>query len=67
MADKTLLDGLTEVRRRLAQPALGRDPVWPALAAAAFFTASALVFAAAAILAPPVQSQVPPAILRGQS
>jgi hypothetical protein len=56
MSDHALRAALTEARVLLRAPAARREPVWPALAAAAFFAVSALGFAAAAILAPPVLS-----------
>jgi hypothetical protein len=66
MPDETLSEALAEARRLLRPPPSRRDSPWPTLAAAAFFAITALTFAAASILAPPVQSPVPPAtILRG--
>jgi len=59
MADEMLKYALGEARQLLRRPARVREPVWPVVAAAAFFAASALVFASAAILAPPVQSAPP--------
>jgi hypothetical protein len=59
MADEMLKYALGEARQLLRPPMRGREPVWPVVAAAAFFAFSALVFAAAAILAPPVQSAPP--------
>jgi hypothetical protein len=59
MSDETLRYALGEARQLLRTPARGREPVWPVVAAAAFFAISALTFAAAAILAPPVQSSPP--------
>ncbi len=46
--------------RTLLKPAPRREPVWPALAAAALFAFSAFGFAATVILAAPVQSHAPP-------
>ena len=51
-ADEAFADALASARARL-QPPVVRDRVWPALAAAAFFALSALIFATAAVLAPP--------------
>ncbi len=51
-ADDAFVRALVSARARL-EPPLVRERVWPALAAAAFFAVSALVFATAAILAPP--------------
>lgn len=65
--EETLDDALARARRRLAPPAVRREPVWPTLAAAALFAACALTLAAAVILVPPVQSAPPQpaAALRG--
>jgi hypothetical protein len=41
-------------RALLRRPAARPEPVWPTLLAAGFFAASALVFAASALLAPPM-------------
>jgi hypothetical protein len=38
--------------RMLLKPSKGRDPAWPALAAAAFFAISAMTFAMTAIMTP---------------
>ena len=67
MADDALIEALAQARRLLRPPEPEREPVWPTLAAAAFFAFTALTFAAVSILAPPVQSQVPAAsaTLRG--
>ena len=46
--------GLLEQARARLQPPIMRERTWPAVAAAAFFAASALGFAVAAILAPPL-------------
>ncbi len=46
---------LAEARAMLTPPA-PRERVWPVLAAAAFFALSALAFATAMVLAPPVVS-----------
>jgi hypothetical protein len=59
MSDTTLRYALGEARQLLRPPARGRESIWPVLAAAAFFAISALTFAAAAILAPPVKSSPP--------
>ena len=45
--------------RRLLKPEAPREPLWPTVAAAAFFAFTALTFAATAILVPPVQSPPP--------
>jgi hypothetical protein len=45
-------DALAEARQRI-EPPVRRERAWPAVAAAAFFAVSAMVFATAAILAPP--------------
>ncbi|MDR3512144.1 MAG: hypothetical protein P4L73_10955 [Caulobacteraceae bacterium] len=66
MVDQALKRELARARRRLAPPPVRREPVWPTLAAAAFFAVCALTFAAAAILAPPVQlAPAPVTNLRG--
>ena len=66
MSDQALKAALSEARALLRPPHQRREPLWPTLAAAAFFAVSALSFAAAAILAPPVQSSPPQsASLRG--
>ena len=54
MSDQTFADALTHARRLLRDP----EPpsrVWPTLLAALFFAICGLSFAAAAILAPPVE------------
>jgi uncharacterized membrane protein len=51
-ADEAFANALASARARL-QPPAPRERIWPALAAAAFFALSALIFATAAILAPP--------------
>jgi len=51
-ADQAFADAMADARIRLEPPVV-RERVWPALAAAALFAVSALVFATAAILAPP--------------
>jgi hypothetical protein len=53
-ADGAFTEALADARVRLAPPVV-RERLWPALLAAAFFAVSALVFATAAILAPPAQ------------
>ena len=53
-------DGLLEQVRRKLQAPQPAEQHWSALAAAAFFAVSALVFAAAAVLAPP-NSETPAA------
>lgn len=47
-------EALEEARMRL-EPPMRRPRAWPAVAAAAFFALAAMVFATAAILAPPAQ------------
>ena len=51
--------------RRLLEPPVRRELVWPALAAAAFFAVSALTFATAALLVPSAQLTPPAAEVRG--
>jgi hypothetical protein len=51
-ADDAFSEAMADARIRLEPPVV-RERVWPALAAAALFAVSALVFATAAILAPP--------------
>jgi hypothetical protein len=51
LEDQTPNDQLLLARMLLA-PAKGRDPAWPALAAAAFFAFSAMAFAVTAIMTP---------------
>ncbi|HEX4199859.1 MAG TPA: hypothetical protein VHZ26_20675 [Caulobacteraceae bacterium] len=53
-ADAAFIQALASARARLQPPAI-RERVWPALAAAAFFALAALIFATAAILAPPAR------------
>jgi len=65
MTNDALKDALRDVRRLLRRPVRLREPVWPTLLAAAFFAFSALTFAAAAILAPPVTSAPAMHVLRG--
>jgi hypothetical protein len=62
-AEDAFAEALADVRVRL-EPPVRRERMWPALAAAAFFAVSALVFATAAILAPPAQL-TPVASVRG--
>jgi hypothetical protein len=52
--DHAFVEAMADARVRLEPPVL-RERAWPALAAAALFAVSALVFATAAILAPPAQ------------
>lgn len=64
MAEQNLT--LDAARRLLDPPPRRREPVWPTLAAAAFFAICALSFAATAILVPPVKSDpAPQTLLRG--
>ena len=71
MPEDVMKAALNEARRLLAPPpAKAREPIWPPLAAAAFFAFSALAFAYASLLAPPAGPRTPtPAqtsdILRG--
>jgi hypothetical protein len=51
-ADDAFAEALADARVRLEPPVV-RERLWPALLAALFFAISALVFATAAILAPP--------------
>jgi hypothetical protein len=53
IADAPSSDALRQARVKLAPPTRP-ERAWPALAAAAFFAASALAFATASILAPPL-------------
>jgi hypothetical protein len=68
MSDPALSQALQEARR-LLRPSVRPEPMWPAVAAAAFFAAAALVLATVSLLVPPVQSApTPPAVsLRGLS
>jgi hypothetical protein len=50
--DEAFTEAMADARIRLEPPVI-RERVWPALAAAALFAVSALIFATAAILAPP--------------
>ena len=54
-----------ELALLLLEPPKRAARVWPALAAAGFFAASALAFATAAIIAPPAQTPPGPADVRG--
>jgi hypothetical protein len=47
---------VAQARALLAPPA-PRERIWPVLAAAAFFAVSALAFATAMVMAPPVVSE----------
>ncbi|HLI65027.1 MAG TPA: hypothetical protein VKU90_01565 [Caulobacteraceae bacterium] len=47
------LVAIADVRARLRPPSQRPAPVWPAVAAAALFAVSAMIFATAAILSPP--------------
>jgi hypothetical protein len=51
---QAFVESLARARTWL-EPPMRRERVWPAVAAAAFFALSAMVFATAAILAPPAQ------------
>jgi hypothetical protein len=53
MPSEPLTIALSEARALLRGPAPRREPIWPTLAAAAFFAVCALTFATASILAPP--------------
>jgi hypothetical protein len=53
-AHEAFSDALARARERLEPPVQVRR-AWPALAAAAFFAIAAMIFATAAILAPPAQ------------
>jgi hypothetical protein len=59
VADARFREALAYARDRL-QPPVRRESAWPALAAAAFFAVSAMTFAVAAILAPPITLTIPP-------
>ena len=61
MSDDALKTALDEARALLERPKPVREPVGPALAAAAFFALSAAIFAVTSLLVPPVQSHAPPA------
>ncbi|WP_395673157.1 hypothetical protein [Phenylobacterium sp.] len=56
MADTVDIEALNRARKLLQAPSR-KDRVWPALAAAALAATSALGFAVAMIVAPPVVSQ----------
>jgi hypothetical protein len=45
--------------RRVLEPPVVRESVWPTLAAAAFFAVCAIGFATAAIMAPPATLTIP--------
>jgi len=62
-ADAAFAEALADARVRLEPPVV-RERLWPALLAATFFAISALVFATAAILAPPAHL-TPIAAVRG--
>ena len=51
---QAFFDALEQARTRL-EPHPDKARVWPAVAAAAFFALAAMIFATAAILAPPAQ------------
>ena len=54
----SLLDAEAVARAKaLLQPAARRERVWPALAAASLLAVSAVGFAAAMVLAPPLQTE----------
>ena len=61
--EQAFLEALARAHALLEPPAV-KAHVWPALAAAGFFAVSALVFATAALLAPPAQV-APAADVRG--
>jgi hypothetical protein len=48
---------VARVRRLLASPEAPRERMWPALAAATLFAVSALSFAVAMVIAPPLTTQ----------
>jgi hypothetical protein len=58
-ADEALDQALAKARALLARPRRA-DRTWPALAAAAFFAASSILFVTVIVLAP-----TPPAVLTG--
>ena len=43
--------------RALLSPTAAREPIWPALAAAGFLAVSAMGFATAMVMAPPIVSE----------
>lgn len=49
-------DQIAKARRLLARPAV-KEPLWPALGAAAFAASAAMMLATAMILAPPVTTE----------
>jgi hypothetical protein len=56
MVDTVDIEALTRARKLLQAP-VRKDRVWPALAAAALAATSALGFAVAMVVAPPLVSQ----------
>jgi hypothetical protein len=60
-ADDAFAEALADARVRLEPPVV-RERLWPALLAATFFAISALVFATAAILAPPAHLTPVPSV-----
>jgi hypothetical protein len=57
MRDSVLDAGNLSRARVLLKTPVRRDPVWPALLAATALALASVVFAAVAVLAPPVQTQ----------
>lgn len=57
-ADDSALDpGQVARARTLLRAPLRRDPMWPALLAATALALSSVIFAAAMVLAPPLQTE----------
>jgi hypothetical protein len=54
--ETSLTEGLLDQARLKLRPPVLRDRAWPAVAAAAFFALSAMGFAVASVLAPPLQT-----------
>ncbi len=53
-SETAFTEAMDQARLRL-QPPAQQDRAWPAVVAAALFATAALVFAAASVLAPPVE------------
>jgi hypothetical protein len=60
---EAFIEAIARARQQIEAP-VRRERAWPAVAAAAVFALSAMVFATAAILAPPAQL-TPVSALRG--
>jgi len=57
LTDSRLDDADVAMTRALLKTPVRRDPVWPALVAATFLAITAVLFAAIAVVAPPLTTE----------